>query len=169
MDDLRRKIAPWMQKLGRFKYTILILLVGIGLMCIPIDTDSENIEAEHTADVNEADLQEQLQEILAQVDGVGAVSVLLSPSTGTTHTYQTDTQSRISEDAEEHHSETVLMSGSGEDKALVRSIDYPTYKGALVVCQGADKASVKLAVIRAVSGVTGLGSDHITVIKMKGK
>ena len=168
MDDLKQKITVWTQKLGRFKYTILILLIGIGLMCIPFDTKSQSSEA-HTPTAIELDLQIRLQEILACVEGVGQVSVLLSPETGVSHTYQTNTQSRISEDAEEHQYETVLMSGGGEENALISATHYPTYKGAVVVCQGADKASVKLAVIRAVSGVTGLGSDHITVIKMKGK
>lgn len=168
MDDLKQKIAAGIQKLGKFKYTILILLIGIGLMCIPFDTKAESVETQVQTST-EPDLQTQLQEILAHVEGVGQVSVLLSPETGVTHTYQTNTQSRTSEDTQEHQYETVLMSGGGGEKALISATHYPIYKGALVVCQGADKASVRLAVIRAVSGVTGLGSDHITVIKMKGK
>ena len=41
----------------------------------------------------------------------------------------------------------------------------PTYRGALVVCQGGDRADVRLAVIEAVSVLTGLSSDRITVAK----
>ena len=44
---------------------------------------------------------------------------------------------------------------------------YPVYKGAVVVCEGADHASVKLNIVQAVSSLTGLGSDKITVLKMK--
>jgi len=36
-----------------------------------------------------------------------------------------------------------------------------------VVCQGADRAGVRLAVVDAVKSVTGLSSDRITVLKMK--
>ena len=168
MGDLRQKIMARVQKLGRFKYTILILMIGIVLMCIPFETKVQKAEGDIMS-AAEPNLQDQLQEILAQVDGVGEVAVLLSPATGTSYTYQTDTQSRISDDTEEYQEETVLMSAGGEEKPLASTTNYPTYKGAVVVCRGADKASVKLAVIRAVSGVTGLGSDHITVIKMKGK
>ena len=42
---------------------------------------------------------------------------------------------------------------------------YPTYRGALVVCQGGDRADVKLAVTEAVSALTGLSSDRVTVAK----
>ena len=39
--------------------------------------------------------------------------------------------------------------------------------GAIVVCQGGDNATVRLAIIEAVSNVTGLGADKISVLKMK--
>lgn len=40
-------------------------------------------------------------------------------------------------------------------------------RGAVVVCAGADSARVRLAVTNAVSAYTGLGSDKITVMKLK--
>jgi len=41
----------------------------------------------------------------------------------------------------------------------------PTYRGALVVCQGGGQADVKLAVTEAVAVLTGLPADRITVAK----
>ncbi len=40
-------------------------------------------------------------------------------------------------------------------------------EGAVVACDGAENAAVKLCVINAVSAYTGLGSDKISVIKLK--
>ena len=39
--------------------------------------------------------------------------------------------------------------------------------GAVIVCQGADDPEVRLNVTNAVAAYTGLGSDKITVMKMK--
>ena len=39
--------------------------------------------------------------------------------------------------------------------------------GAVVVCDGADSASVTLEIVNAVSAYTGLGSNRIIVLKMK--
>ena len=39
--------------------------------------------------------------------------------------------------------------------------------GAVIVCSGADDARVRLDVTNAVAAYTGLGSDKITVMKMK--
>ena len=41
-------------------------------------------------------------------------------------------------------------------------------KGAVVIAEGADRPAVKLNLIQAVSSLTGLGMDQITVIKMRG-
>ena len=54
--------------------------------------------------------------------------------------------------------------GSGDAPVVTRTV-YPTYRGALVVCQGGDRAEVKLAVTEAVAALTGLSADRITVAK----
>lgn len=51
--------------------------------------------------------------------------------------------------------------GVGEAEVLLSG------SGAVVVCQGADQPSVRLDVTNAVVAYTGLGSDKISVIKMK--
>ena len=48
---------------------------------------------------------------------------------------------------------------------VVTRQQYPTYRGALVVCQGGDQADVRLAVTEAVAALTGLSSDRVTVAK----
>lgn len=53
------------------------------------------------------------------------------------------------------------LEGVGECRVLLSA------EGAVIACQGADEARVKLCVINAVSAYTGLGSDKISVIKMK--
>ena len=58
----------------------------------------------------------------------------------------------------------VMDGGSGDAPVVTRTV-YPTYRGALVVCQGGDRADVKLAVTEAVAALTGLSADRITVAK----
>ena len=50
---------------------------------------------------------------------------------------------------------------------LVCQIDPPTYLGAVVLCQGAENSTVRLAITQAVSNATGLGYHKITILKMK--
>ena len=53
------------------------------------------------------------------------------------------------------------------ESGLIRQVNPPVYKGAVIVCQGADNAAVRLAIVDAVGKATGLGADKISVLKMK--
>lgn len=53
--------------------------------------------------------------------------------------------------------------GVGEARVLISET------GVVVVCGGADDASVRLDIIRAVSSYTGFGSDKITILKLTGR
>ena len=61
--------------------------------------------------------------------------------------------------------EATLVSGQEGDGTVVVRTVYPTYRGALVVCQGGDRPEVKLAVTEAVAALTGLSADRVTVAK----
>lgn len=110
------------------------------------------------------DLQTGLEEILSQIQGAGRVRVLLTQREGERTVYQTDEDSTSSG----IRSDTVLLNGSDRSQTgLVQQVNPPTYLGAVIVCQGADSASVRLAIVSAVGSVTGLSTDKITVLKMK--
>ena len=72
-----------------------------------------------------------------------------------------DTQSRG--EGERSVSTVTLGRGSGSQEVVPLQTVAPQFRGALVVCAGGDDPGVRLQVIRAVSALTGLGSDCITV------
>ncbi len=61
--------------------------------------------------------------------------------------------------------ETVLLGRGSEQQAVVKRTLYPRYVGALVVCEGAENAAVRLQVVQAVSALTALPADRISVVK----
>ena len=78
--------------------------------------------------------------------------------------YQTD----IDITADKKRQDTVLITESDRtESGLIQQINPPVYMGAIILCQGAENAEVKLNIVQAVMSVTGLTSDHITVLKMK--
>lgn len=153
---------------GRYKYVLLILLAGILLMSLP-EAREEPIKPDAPLpETGSRSKSEELEEILSQIDGVGKVRVMLTEAAGSETIYQTDEDRNQSSDAEDLRVETVIVSGSDRtEKGLVRTIVPPVYLGAIIVCQGGDSPVVRLSVIQAVSNVTGIGTDRITVVKMK--
>ena len=104
------------------------------------------------------------EQLLSSMDGVGRVELMLTTSGSEEIFYQTDT--RVSGDTRE---ETTVFSStqSTQKTPVVTKTKSAPYLGAVVVCDGADSAAVQLRVMQAVSALTGLGSDKISVIKMK--
>ena len=151
--------------LKKYKFIILVLLAGMVLMMLP---DTEETKEAPAPVTRELSLQESLESILEKISGAGQVSVLLTQAAGEETVYQTDENSSVQESGSNTHRQTVLVSGTGrEEMGLVKKVKAPTYLGAVVVCQGADNASVRLAVVEAVRSATGLSSDRISVLKMK--
>ena len=96
------------------------------------------------------------------------MSVLLTEKEGSQTLYQTDSQTDADESGSRRTDDTVLIEDENRtESGLVRQTLGPVYRGAVILCQGADDPSVKLAVVEAVRCVTGLGADQISVQKMK--
>ena len=109
-------------------------------------------------------LESRLEAILAEIDGAGRVHVLLTLESGTETVYATDITEHIRDGTAEREESLVLRAQNGGTAAVERKLVYPKFTGAVVVCDGADQASVKWMVLSAVSAATGLSSDKISVL-----
>lgn len=159
--DLETGKQQFITFVKKYQYVLLVVLVGVVLMLIP-QSPRESQTVTQTEEVVEADLQMQLAAILGQISGVGKVEVLLTEAAGADTVYQVDTRQN------QANADTVIITDRNrEETGLVKRILPPVYRGAVVVCQGADSAGVRLNVVDAVKSVTGLSSDCITVLKMK--
>ena len=155
----------------KYNFVALVALAGAVLLLWP-GGDGKTAEraSPQAAALVEAELQQEMEDILGRIQGVGEVQVLL--------TVESDGERQLAQDSElsysgstaapedySRSSQTVLVDdGSAEAPVVTRTV-YPTYRGALVVCQGGDRADVKLAVTEAVAALTGLSADRITVAK----
>ena len=149
----------------KYKYVALVLLLGVFLMMLPGSKEEDEPVNEPQ---QQYDLSSELENILSNIDGVGRVDVLLTQSKGAETIYQTDEDRDISSDSESIRTETVIISGTDRGEyGLIRQENPPGYRGALIVCEGADRPSVRLAGVEAVASITGIPTDRITVLKMK--
>ena len=154
------------------RYQWAILIVAIGLLMIILPNGEKNVQESIPSQeepIQESNaLQNQLEQLLSQLDGAGKVRVLLTESIGQQFIYQTDQNKNFTNESEDHRSDTVIISATDRSETgLLKRIDPPQYLGAIVLCQGANNASVRLAIVDAVGTATGLRSDKISVWKMK--
>lgn len=150
-----------LELLKKYRPVVLVILAGVLLMALPGQKEPVPAVAESQPQLA---LQEELAELLSRLEGAGKVKVLLTEVEGAKTTYQSDTDIRT--DAQQ--SDTVLITGSDRSQTgLVKQIDPPRYQGAVILCQGAQRASVRLAIVEAVANATGLPTSRISVLKMK--
>ena len=167
IKDLKKKTMVFLKS---NKYIVIILLAGLALLCMPKFSDTDDIDSveQNTPVIPEESISSELANILSKVKGAGEVEVLLTVATGEQILYQTDEERSESTDSTSLRLETVIITSDQKNEAgLIKQTIAPTYKGAIVICQGADDPSVCLQIVSAVSKATGLGADKISVLKMK--
>lgn len=154
--------------LKKYRYVVAVLLVGVFLMMLPHNEQTSK-ELPITIDQKkEITLQEELEALLSQLQGAGRVKVLLTESAGVRNIFQMNENTEETETSGSVRKETVIVTNSGRgEEALVQQTLAPVYLGAVILCQGADSATVRLSIIEAVSSATGLATHNISVLKMK--
>ena len=151
---------------GKYKYPVLVVLVGLGLMLLP-GKKEPTISQTPVQTVPVQSLEERLEQILSHIEGAGCVRVLLTEDAGKETLYPTDIQSDSDDVGSRRTDDTVLVEDESRNKTgLIRQTLEPKYRGAVVLCQGASRPDVRLALVEAVRCVTGLGADRISVQSM---
>ena len=140
------------------KYALVVLAIGLLLVLLP--TGSKSPDTKQTGELTApafsiADEEGRLENQLSKIQGAGRVSVLLS------------VQGSASRELAESEDGTLVVSENGKERVVELYYVNPEYMGAIIVCDGANSADVRLAISKAVSDFTGLGTDRITVISME--
>ncbi len=171
MDGEKRWLKKPLEALGRYKYVLLVAAIGAGLLLWPQKPKTTQSAAENpapllSAETDVTEIEEAMEAILGKISGVGRVDVMLTLQSGSELVLAQDSTLRYSGSAQspddyQRSSETVTSSGG----VVVTQQVYPQYRGALVVCDGGSSDAVRLEVVAAVSALTGLGADRITVVK----
>jgi len=161
-------------RLEKYKFILLIILVGIVLLVLPTSkksTAQDGGEPVGTAVAEQisfdlTDMEERLSEALSKIDGAGEVRVLLTLQSGSRVILAQDTKTSESGDALEREISTVIVSkGANNEETIALQELAPKYQGAVVICPGGGNSAVRLKLTEAVSALTGLGADRISVCK----
>lgn len=150
----------------RYKFVLLVLLVGIVMILMPTGSSKENPPESTTYITDEAHIsQEDLASILCRIEGAGRVKVLLSLENSAQTDYQRDIDNASTGNGRE--TTVTVTDADRNETGLVRKTTAPVYRGAIIVCDGADDPVVHLSLVNAVSNITGLRTNQISVLKME--
>lgn len=172
--DRKETVAQFKKIWERYRYVLLVAAAGVILMIWPFGTKETETVAVSTAETEAGEMLQQtearMEEILSKIRDVGELHLMLTVERDKEEQLARDTELSYSGDAStpedyQRKSEIVLTDGDNGDAPVVTGTTGPVYRGALVVCQGAGDAQVRLSVTNAVAALTGLSADRITVIE----
>ena len=167
MEWWQKQGKEWIVRLRTYRYCMLVVLVGIILLLLPSGGDTADIpvqtgeEEQDTFDLEA--FEKKLEQTLSQIQGAGTVRVVLSLDGGSRRILAQD-QERDGEGG--GTSSTVTLGRGTEGQSVVPlQVLAPEFRGALLVCSGGDDPAVRLELAQAVSALTGLGADCISICK----
>ena len=141
---------------------LTVLAAGCLLLLIPSGSapgyePEESVFSETAFDLPA--FEARMEQALSEIKGAGETRVVLSLDTGSRRILAQNQE----RDTGGLSVETVTVgSGSAQNVVPVQTVA-PAFRGALVVSEGAGNAQVRLELTKAVSVLTGLGSDCICV------
>ena len=181
------------KKIESFIFLIFILIVTVILINNVWNGESKDSKVQNDkvlAKVLESDskdktsgyytLQQDLENILETMEGVGKVKVLINyaeTSTTVAMYNETKTESTTEEkDTEggtrnvtqtDTQKEIAYTSKTGESAPITEKIVMPIIEGAVITAEGAGNANVKANIVSATQAVTGLATHKIQVFQMQ--
>ena len=163
-----------LKKWEKYKYVLLVALVGLLLLLWPaspsegLGTVSAASPAGDAPALLVEALEERLERALSKIEGAGEVTVVLTVEESSRRVLAQDGSVTEGDSQVSRSTSTVMASQSGGVQTPVELQEVgPVYRGALVVAAGADDPQLRLSLSQAVSALTGLGADKITICKGK--
>lgn len=134
-----------------------------------------------STNINESqNLEQKLESILSQIQGVGEVQVFInySESSETVAMYNENTKTSTTEETDtsggtrkvestDSQKELVYQEENGEKTPIIQKTVQPKIEGAIITAKGASNATVKTNIVQAVEAATGLATHKIQVFEMK--
>ncbi len=148
------------------KWLILICVLSVILLLFVFSKKQTGKENDGEVDFQfcSETLQEDLEQTLSEMSGVGKCTVFITYSDGGETVYALDEDTSTSDGKTDSKSQYVLV--SSRSSGLVLKVYCPSVLGVAVICQGGDSTRVKNDVTEVLSRTLGISADRISVKKM---
>ena len=154
----------------KYRLVIFVILAGVLLMLLP-SGERAGKETTPAAPAGQESFSleatcREMEEILGRIEGAGRLQLMLTLKSGSQLELAEDSdRSEAERESRSDRSTVTINRGGGAEDIVVTRQTYPVYRGAVIACEGADDAAVRLALTEAVCALTGLSSDRVSIVK----
>lgn len=142
-------------------------------------TQNSQVKNQEQSEVSNSDLEQRLESILSNINGVGSVKVFInySESSETVAMYNENSKTSVTEETDtsggvrkiestDTQKEIVYQESDGDKIPIIQKTVEPKIEGAIITAKGASNINIKTNIIQAVEAATGLATHKIQVFEM---
>ena len=175
IKDLIEKLK---EKLIKNKKLTLIVIIGLlGIMLIflsEVDTEKTKDKDEPTTHISETNnaqyekqLEERLSDLISNIENAGQVKVMVTLKCSDESVYAINENIKNDDNSDNYSNSYVIIDNKSEKEGIKLKVIEPQVQGVAVVCTGGDNPEVIKQITDAVTKVLGIGSNKVSVSKMK--
>ncbi len=148
---------------------MVILLLFLSTLSFGGGEEQIPAAASENAGEIERELEQRLEKLISQIDGVNGVSIMVTLESTSTRIFAEETQSEsessgnADSSSKSSSSRTEIVLAGGGKEPLETSVVCPRVRGVAVVCPGAADPVVKEKIANTVSGVLNIGISRVCV------
>jgi len=171
MNDFTEKLKELTKKPIFLKAAVAAGILAIVLILLSDMSDGKKPKQEASdvsvdfayTDLYSENLNAELSELLASIEGVGKARVMITVSSTEEYVYAEELKRGTSQ-AEKSF---VIIDNGSQEEALVKKINNPQISGVVIVCEGGDDPRVCEKIYKAVSTVLDIPTSKIYAAEMK--
>lgn len=171
MNDFTEKLKELTKKPIFLKAAVAAGILAIVLILLSDMSDGKKPKQEASdvsvdfayTDLYSENLNAELSELLASIEGVGKARVMITVSSTEEYVYAEELKRGTSQ-AEKSF---VIIDNGFQEEALVKKINNPQISGVVIVCEGGDDPRVCEKIYKAVSTVLDIPTSKIYAAEMK--
>ena len=170
-----KEIADRLHNDRKMLVIAVVMIVGIILNVISSfggeTEEKEQISPQTDKIFNESEytgqLENKLEEMISLINGAGETKVIVTLECDYETVYAKDGSIEKDNDSTDEDSEYIIIDSRDIQGGLVLKTVTPKIRGVAVVCAGGDSMYVKTAVTDLLSAVLDIGTNHISVSKLR--
>lgn len=149
----------------KIEYVLAVIIIVIVIVLFMFGSfDFSLIQSNETNSTNyEIALERKLESLIKRVNGAGKTTVLLTTDGSNSEEILTESVTTYENGVKKTTETAVLING----KPYVVKTHNPNIVGVIVVCEGANDLSVKLAITEILTTTLNVDCENIRILKMK--
>ncbi len=173
--DMLSEFAVRLRNDRKMLVIVVVMIVGIILTVISSfdiggeEKEQTSVQTEKVFNESEYtnQLENKLEEMISLINGAGETRVIITLECDYETVYAKDGSVAKDSDSTDEDSEYIIIDSQDVQGGLVLKTVTPKIRGVAVVCAGGDSIYVKTAVTELLSAVLDIGTNHISVSKLR--